>query len=723
MNASVTSVSSTLQLPWRRRVPHIMQAQHSECGIACLAMVASFYGLKVDLHRLRGAGLVSEQGANLKQLTEYAAMLSLNSRAVKLEPEHLGEVKLPAILHWDMQHFVVLSRVSKREITINDPAIGERKLSWGEFNQHFTGIALELQPANTFEKADVRSKVSLAGLWAHITGLKRSLCLMFGLSLLLQCFALASPYYMQMIIDDVILNQDTQLLNVLFVGFLLLLAVETLTNFIRQNVGLHLTSHLAQQLSVNVFTHLLKLPFSYFASRHIGDLVTRFGALHEIRRFISEGIVSLVLDSLIVLCTLVLMAIYSVKLMLIVLGFSVLFTLLRMVIFRPLQVLQQEKQVCDGKESTHFIETVRGIQSVRMLRLEGFRLQGWQHLLTDCLNRDIRIKRWDMGFNAAQLFLFGLENLLVVYFAAQLVLVQALSVGMLYAFISYKGRFNNAINTLVSQLIQWRLLRVHLEHLADIVHTPAKLESLSTASPQNNSLAPAHKVELRDFSFAYTGGHPVLKGLSLTIHPGELVVITGHSGNGKSTLVKCLTGLYEATSGQLLIDNFPLDNRHPQQRISAVMQDDICLSGTLIENICGFQADIDMSRLVQCCQLACLHTTIMQLPMQYFSLLHEGGSNLSGGQRQRLYLARALYQNPALLILDEASSHLDIECEKAINTNLARLSMTRIVIAHRQETIAMAQRRFHLQDGCLTEVPVSFRADLPPKPSQGEHYA
>ena len=222
---------------------------------------------------------------------------------------------------------------------------------------------------------------------------------MFGLSLLLQCFALASPYYMQLIIDDVILNQDTQLLNVLFVGFLLLLAVETLTNFIRQNVGLHLTSHLAQQLSVNVFTHLLKLPFSYFASRHIGDLVTRFGALHEIRRFISEGIVSLVLDSLIVLCTLVLMAIYSVKLMLIVLGFSVLFTLLRMVIFRPLQVLQQEKQVCDGKESTHFIETVRGIQSVRMLRLEGFRLQGWQHLLTDCLNRDIRIKRWDMGFN------------------------------------------------------------------------------------------------------------------------------------------------------------------------------------------------------------------------------------------------------------------------------------------------------------------------------------
>ncbi|MCP4232860.1 MAG: ATP-binding cassette domain-containing protein, partial [Aestuariibacter sp.] len=403
----------------------------------------------------------------------------------------------------------------------------------------------------------------------------------------------------------------------------------------------------------------------------------------------------LVLDSLIVLCTLVLMAVYSVKLMLIVLGFSVLFTLLRMVIFRPLQVLQQEKQVCDGKESTHFIETVRGIQSVRMLRLEGFRLQGWQHLLTDCLNRDIRIKRWDMGFNAAQLFLFGLENLLVVYFAAQLVLIQALSVGMLYAFISYKGRFNNAINTLVSQLIQWRLLRVHLERLADIVHTPAKLESLSTASPQNNSFAPAHKVELRDFSFTYNGGLPVLKGLSLTINPGELVVITGHSGNGKSTLVKCLTGLYEATSGQLLIDNLPLDNRHPQQRISAVMQDDICLSGTLIDNICGFQADIDMNRLVQCCQLACLHTTIMQLPMQYFSLLHEGGSNLSGGQRQRLYLARALYQNPALLILDEASSHLDIECEKAINTNLARLSMTRIVIAHRQETIAMAQRRFH----------------------------
>lgn len=723
MSASFSQLAPSLQLPWRRKVPHIMQAQHSECGVACLAMIAAYHGLKVDLHKLRGAGLVSEQGASLRQLTDYATLMSLNSRAVKLEPAQLHELSLPAILHWDMQHFVVLSRVSSRAITINDPAIGERKLSWAEFGEHFTGIALELQPANSFAKADARSKLTLSALWANIVGLKRSLTLMFGLSLLLQCFALASPYYMQLIIDDVILNQDTQLLNVLFAGFLLLLAVETITNFVRQNVGLHLASHLAQQLSVNVFTHLLKLPFSYFANRHIGDLVTRFGTLREIRRFISEGIVSLVLDSLIVACTLILMAIYSVKLMLIVLGFSVLFTLLRMALLRPLQLLQQEKQVCDAKESTHFIETVRGIQSVRMLRLENFRLQGWQHLLTDSLNRDIRIKRWDMGFSAAQLFLFGLENLLVVYFAAQLVLVQALSVGMLYAFISYKGRFNNAINTLISQLIQWRLLRVHLERLADIVHTTAQLDNLSSPAQPDAQPAIAHKVELRDFSFAYNGSSPVLKHLSLTINPGELVVITGHSGNGKSTLVKCLVGLFGPTDGQLLIDGAPLDNRHPQQRIGAVMQDDICLSGTLIENICGFQPDIDMHRLMQCCQLACLHSTIMQLPMQYYSLLHEGGSNLSGGQRQRLYLARALYQNPALLILDEASSHLDIECEQAINANLARLPMTRIVIAHRQETIAMAQRRFHLQDGSLTEVPVSFRADLPPKPSQGEYYA
>ena len=287
-------------------------------------MVAGYYGLNVDLARLRSLRAFSQQGANLKQLIDFAHSLNLNSRALKLEPEDMADLQLPCILHWNMQHFVVLTRVTSKGVEIQDPACGKRHLSWQQVNDAFTGIALELQPGNDFTPQNLRQPLKLSQLWQRIVGIKRSLLVLFILSLLLQCFALASPYYMQLVIDSVIVNNDASLLNVLFMGFFLLIVVEAITNLTRQTAGIAMSGHLAQQLSVNVFTHLIRLPFSYFSQRHIGDMVARFGSLQEVRRFISQGIVALILDSLIMLCTLVLMALYSLKLMLVVVGIAVL---------------------------------------------------------------------------------------------------------------------------------------------------------------------------------------------------------------------------------------------------------------------------------------------------------------------------------------------------------------------------------------------------------------
>ncbi|MDC8832358.1 peptidase domain-containing ABC transporter [Alteromonas gilva] len=720
----ISAVKSPLQLGWRRRTPLILQAENSECGLACIAMIAGYHGLNVDLAQLRSCQSFSQQGANLKQLIDFAHSLKLNSRAVKVELEHLKDLQLPCILHWNMQHFVVLTKVGSKNIELHDPAIGQRKLSWLEADKCFTGIALELQPGNQFEPKNLTQPLKIRQLWQHIVGIKRSLIVIFTLSLLLQLFALASPYYLQLVIDTVIINNDKPLLNVLFLGFLLLVVIEAITNLSRQAAGIYMSSHLAQQLSVNVFTHLIRLPFNYFLQRHIGDLVARFGSLQEIRRFISQGIVGLILDSLILLCTLALMALYSVKLMCVVVIFSVIFLLLRLCLLAPIQRLQQEKIATAAKENSHFIETIRGIQSIRMLKLESFRLHGWQHLLTDTLNRDIQLRRWEMSFSIVHLILFGLENLIVIYMAAHLVMEQQFTIGMLYAFVSYKNRFNGATSGLVEQLIQWRLLRVHLDRLADIVHCPVAIESL----PSQQATAPdlrikAHRVSLKNVAFAYPGQPPLFQHINLHIEPGAMVVITGASGNGKSTLAKCLAGLMVPTQGQILIDDQPLNGRNSNQQISAVMQDDMCLSGSVIDNVSGFSQHIDMPRLIECCKLACLHDTINQLPMQYYTLISEGAANLSGGQRQRLYLARALYQQPALLLLDESSSHLDARCEHLINQNLSRLSMTRIVIAHRRETIQMAHQRYHLAGGCLTEVAINFTPDLPtPTAQQGNHY-
>ncbi|GGF69700.1 peptidase domain-containing ABC transporter [Alteromonas lipolytica] len=722
MNPSLT-FKLPLQLSWRRSTPQVLQAESAECGLACIAMIAGYHGLNVDLAQLRSQRAFSQQGANLKQLIDFAHTLNLNSRALKLEPQDMNALQLPCILHWNMQHFVVLTRVTRRGIEIQDPAAGKRRLNWQQVNDAFTGIALELQPASDFTRADLRQPLKIGQLWQRIVGIKRSLIVIFVLSLLLQCFALASPYYMQLVIDSVIVNNDAPLLNVLFLGFLLLIIVESITNLTRQVAGIAMSSHLAQQLSVNVFTHLIRLPFSYFSQRHIGDLVARFGSLQDVRQFISQGIVAIILDSLIMLCTLVLMALYSVKLVCVVLAFSVVFLILRLLLLAPIQRLQQEKIACAAKENTHFIETIRGIQSIRMLRLESFRLHGWQHLLTDTLNRDIQLRRWELGFNIVHIFLFGMENLLVVYLAATLVMEQAFTVGMLYAFTSYKNRFNTSVNGLLEQLIQWRMLRVHLDRLADIINTPVAVSSLahpSSCVAERPTIA--HQVTLQQLSFAYQGQPPLFDNINLNVAAGQLIVITGASGSGKTSLAKCLTGLLPASSGQILIDGNPLNNRDPNQRISAVMQDDISLSGSIINNVSGFQQHIDMPRLIECCKLACLHDTIATLPMQYYTLLQEGGSNLSGGQRQRLFLARALYQRPALLLLDEASSHLDVKSEQLINHHLSRLPMTRIVIAHRRETIQMAHQRYHLAGGRLTEVAINFTPDLLTPTQQGDHH-
>ena len=449
--STATLFKLPLQLSWRRSTPQVLQAENAECGLACIAMVAGYHGLNIDLARLRSLRAFSQQGANLKQLIDFAHSLNLNSRALKLEPEDMANLQLPCILHWNMQHFVVLTRVTSKGVEIQDPACGKRRLSWQQVSDAFTGIALELQPGSDFTPQNLRQPLKLSQLWQRIVGIKRSLLILFILSLLLQCFALASPYYMQLVIDSVIVNNDASLLNVLFLGFFLLIVVEAITNLTRQTAGIAMSGHLAQQLSVNVFTHLIRLPFSYFSQRHIGDMVARFGSLQEVRRFISQGIVALILDTLIMLCTLVLMAFYSLKLMLIVIGIAVLFLALRLMLLGPVQRLQQEKIACAAKENSHFIETLRGIQSIRMLRLESFRLHGWQHLLTDTLNRDIRLRRWEMGFSIVHLLLFGIENLLVVYLAATLVMEQAFTVGMLYAFTSYKNRFNSPINGLHEQ--------------------------------------------------------------------------------------------------------------------------------------------------------------------------------------------------------------------------------------------------------------------------------
>lgn len=684
-----------------RRLPVVLQTEAAECGLVCLAMIAGFHGYDTDLASLRRRFSISSHGTNLKTLMDMAGRLHLAGRALRLEPEHLGELQLPCLLHWDMNHFVVLKAVQRNRVVIHDPAVGERVFEKEEFAQHFTGVALELSPTDKFQTGEDRQHLKLSHFWSRIAGLKRSLVQVLLLSLLLQLFAVVTPFYMQTVVDDVILRGDNNLLLVLALGFGLLLLIQTGTNALREWVILHISSRLNMQMAANLFRHLIRLPMSYFSTRHMGDVVSRFGSLQNVRELLTTGLVAAVVDGIMALITLAAMFFYDVKLTLIVLLVVVLYAALRLLLYRPLRLLTEEQIVAQAKHDSHFMESVRAIQTVKLFQRENDRQGQWQNRLADAINKDIRITRWHIGYNTLNRLLFGLENLLVIYFAATAVMGNILSVGMLFAFMSYKTRFVESMDALIAKWIELKMLGLHLDRLSDIVFTPAEAidqQNVLALSDSGTTEPLTGKIEVRNLGFRYGEAEaPAFQNLNFTIEPGETVAIAGPSGCGKTTLLKCLMGLLQPSEGEILIDGLPLKQLpHYRNQIAGVMQDDQLLAGAIADNIACFEPQLDLERIVHCAQMACIHEEILRMPMQYNTLVGDMGTSLSGGQKQRIVLARALYRAPRILFMDEATSHLDVANESLVNDHIKRLAITRVLVAHRPETVGSAGRQIEL---------------------------
>ena len=732
---NITHPLSTQILYTKKRVPVVLQSEAAECGLACMTMIAQYYSDKRDLNALRQSVSVSLRGTTLKDVMRIASDLGFQTRAIKIEMEHLAQLSCPAILHWNMNHFVVLTKVKGKTLTIHDPALGERKLTYSEASKYITGIALEVTPSDTFSPKKSAPRLGLSQFFTRTTGFKRNLLTLFALSIVLQLFALASPYYMQTVVDDVLIYNNDALLKALAIGFALLLIIETFTSGIRKFVILSVSSRLQLQMSASVFKHLLSLPLDYFDKRHIGDVVSRFGSLASIREFLTTGLVTALLDGLMAVITLAVMILYSPKLTLVVVAIMLAYLVVRLGLLPFIKRLTTERIALAALEQSHFMESVRAILPIRVYSQEVQRHGQWQNKLVATLNKDITLGKINIGSALTNQLLFGAENLVVVYIGASLVMEGTLSIGMLLAFMAYKARFVSALDGVVNKLIELSMLGVHFNRLSDILLTPSQQKPLSlktkddTFEKQNvhfsnadvpnsstsNSLAPnvltpdgastpslldakTRPVALKATALSYRYSETnawVFKNLMFSVHSGEIVAITGDSGCGKSTMLKCLMGLYPVSEGNI---------EHPSSTnpvIASVLQEDTCLSGTIAQNICCFEEAPDLKKMVYVAQLACIHEDIMQMPMQYHSLVGDMGSSLSGGQKQRLLLARALYQEPDILFLDEASSHLDMENEAQINHHLKSLNMTRIIVAHRPQSIAMADKVYRLENGNL----------------------
>ena len=690
-----------LSLGLRKRLPIILQTEGAECGLACLGMVMGYHGVLTDLATLRQRHAISMKGITLATLSELAVKEKLGFRAVRLELNELAGLKVPAILHWELNHFVVLKEVRGSRVIIHDPAFGERKLTLDEVSRRFTGVALELWPAPDFEPRKEKTRISVGQLVGQVAGFWPSLTQVLLLTLALEVFALVQPLFMQWIIDQVVVSKDGNLLTTLAIGFLIMLFVQQGIGLLRTWVLLVINTSIRIQWRANIFTHLVRLPVSYFQKRHLGDIVSRTGSIDQIQQVLTSTFVEALFDGALVIITLLMMFTYSPTLALIAIVAVAIYLVVRIVWFGPFYAATEEFIVRSANLSSHFLETIRGVRAIKLFGRQIERQSAWQTLLVNETNAGLTIQKLQIFYGLIRTILSGGFNILLLYLGTQQILAGTLSVGMLLAFLAYRSPFDSRLTELFSKGVEWKMLQLYAERLADVVLTEPEVEVQRTLTEVNTGLSP--EIIVDNVRFRYADQEPwVLNGTSLTIAAGESVAIVGGSGCGKTTLVNLLLGSLKAVEGTIRIGGIPLErlgNNAWRRMVGTVMQDDSLFAGSIADNISFFDTRPDLPWIEQCARLAAIHKDIEAMPMGYQTLVGDMGTVLSGGQKQRVLLARALYKRPSVLILDEATSNLDIKREAEVNHSISELNISRIVVAHRPETIGAVRRVIELGEG------------------------
>ncbi|GBR01833.1 peptidase domain-containing ABC transporter [Acetobacter oeni] len=689
----------SLQFGFGKKVPVVLQVEAAECGIACLAMVLGFYGHQIDLATLRRRYSVSIKGVTLRSLVQAADTLGFTSRAVRLDLQDLSKLRTPCILHWGMNHFVVLVSVKGDLITINDPAVGHRTVPLEEVSREFTGVALEVTPNESFERKDERETIRLRDLFRHVAGLRGALMGLFFLSLGLEVIALISPMISQVVIDEVIVTADHDLLMTITFGLALLLLVQMFIGSVRTWAVTLFSTRVGLEWNTSLFDHLTRLPLDYFSKRHVGDVLSRFGSLGSIQQALTTDMVQTVMDGLMGIGMGIMLFVYGGWLGLVACVALLLDILLRLLTYRTYREASEEQIVVNARQQSHFIETLRGMASVKLLGLRERRRTTWLNIIVDSINIKLRLQRFDLIYGRLGDFIFGADRLIMMVLGAKQVMDGSMSVGMLVAFLSYKDQFASRVGSLVSTGFKLRMLNIQSDRLADIVMTEPEPVSTTISAAHHGSAALA----CRELSVRYAEQEPwIFRNIDLDIPAGRSVAIVGPSGCGKTTLLKAMMGLQVVDEGRIFIDGvdvsvLSLDGY--RERIAGVLQDDGLFSGSIADNISGFAEHPDQDLIAQCAAKAAILEDIKRMPMGLETLVGDMGGALSGGQKQRVILARALYKQPQILFLDEATSHLDEYTESIVATSLRDMNITRVMVAHRPATIAHADYIYSFEPG------------------------
>lgn len=669
--------------------------------LSCLAVASTQLGRPITLSALRGRLPLSTRGVSVKGVADLLGPVGMDGRIVQCPAANLGTLVTPALLQWGPTVFVVLERARiGGALRIYDPATGWRTASPDEVRARYTGVAIELGLRTAYVPPPERSRLKASSLLRWSPALTSSVVQALIFSIVLQAYVLISPLFMRIVIDDVATTADAQLLVVVTIGFALLAVFNGVATALRSVATQNLQALLGWDMTRRVFNHVLALPVTWFQRRKLGDTLGRIQGLDQVRNVMSSSI-GVVLDGLTSALTLAMLASFAPDLALLAAAGVGLYLAIRALAVPIIMRLNARAVVAFADEQGKRIETLRAIQTIKLMGAERARETDWSHQFADTL-RTAQANILAAGhFAALQTTVSALITVLAVYLGARQVLDGGMTIGLLTAAIAYQTQFSQRASSLIEQFIQWRMMDVHLDRLNEVMLEPRE------ATPAGPSAQVRGDLELTGVAFSYgVADAPVLCDIDLTVIAGETLVIVGASGVGKSTLLKVLCGLYAPTSGLIRLDGRPLGSGAEvelRRAVGAVMQDDELLSGTILDNVAFFAEVVDVGRARESLAAAAIEEEIDALPAGIHTLVGDMGAALSGGQKQRILLARALYSDPRILVLDEATSHLDVPTEKRIIEALRSLNITRIMAAHRPETIASADRIVRLEAGRLTE--------------------
>ena len=695
--------------PTSFRFPFLKQHDESDCGAACLGMICKYYKMPIGLNRLREMCNVSREGTSMAALAEAAETLGFVTRGVRTGYEALMRTGLPAILHWEGNHFVVLYEITKKDVKIADPGVGIRRLVRPEFEKSWTNMALLLEYTDQVAENEP-SRSSFRRFFPLIKPYTAILVEVLLASLVLSLFGLASPIFTQTIVDQVLVHHDEDLLNLMLAGMVVVALFQMGTSTLRAYLVGYMSARLSLTMLSRFYRHLLGLSMRFFALRRTGDLTTRFEENATIQRLFTDTTISAILDFIMLFVYLGLMFYYNWELTLVMLIFvppSVGLTL----IYTPiLKSFSQRAFLARAEQSSVLIDSLHGIDVVKAEAVERATRWQWEGKFTKEIQIGFRRLKMEMLFGAGGSMINLLSSTVILWYGASLVIDGELSVGQLMAFNALIGNVMGPIMGLIGIWPEVQEARVALDRLNDVYES--KMED---ARQRGHGLR-LKRVEGRlvfdgvFFRYGVGSDEPyVLNNIKLELEPGQKVAIAGRSGAGKTTLVKLVPRLFDPSEGRVLLDGMDVRDFDPhwlRRQVGMVMQDSFLFSGTIAENIAVGEPDADMDRLMEVAGLACVHDFVSDMPLGYETKVGEQGIGLSGGQRQRIVIARALYRDPKILIFDEATNALDTDSEGAIQSNLALFleNRTSLVIAHRLSTVRDADTIVVLENGHIVDM-------------------